>query len=214
MHCSQFPQTKRWRAWDTQRHTRVSYLSVNFCVTETCRNARCSERWKKRPYTQIHKHKNPRGKPQEVCLDSKVNIRQGKQIHKYIDVYVTRRVIMRRPQQQKLYRDPTRKYTGARSSVVGWGATSQAGKKLYRGSTCKYTGARSSVVGWGATLQAGRKLYRGPTCKYTGARSSVVGWGATLQSGRPRVRFPDEVIRFLNIPNPSGRTRPLGTLSL
>jgi hypothetical protein len=43
------------------------------------------------------------------------------------------------------------------------------------------------------------------------ARSSVVGWGIMLQARRLRVRIPDEVIRFFNLPNPFSRTMTLGS---
>jgi hypothetical protein len=45
----------------------------------------------------------------------------------------------------------------------------------------------------------------------TGARGSVVGWGTVLQSREVAGSIPDEVIGFLNWPNPSSRTMALGS---
>jgi hypothetical protein len=43
-----------------------------------------------------------------------------------------------------------------------------------------------------------------------GAHGSVVGCGTVLQAGMSRVRFPNQVIGFFNLPNPSSRTMTLG----
>jgi hypothetical protein len=48
-------------------------------------------------------------------------------------------------------------------------------------------------------------------CLYTGTRVSVVGCGTMLQAGRSRVLKSDEVIGFLNLPNPCSRTMALGS---
>jgi hypothetical protein len=45
--------------------------------------------------------------------------------------------------------------------------------------------------------------------KLWGARSSVVGWGTMLQPWRIAGSIPNEVIKFLNWPNPSSRTMAL-----
>jgi hypothetical protein len=47
-----------------------------------------------------------------------------------------------------------------------------------------------------------------------GARGSLVGSGAVLQAGMSRDLFPIRSLAFFNLPNPLGRTRPWGLLSL
>jgi hypothetical protein len=46
---------------------------------------------------------------------------------------------------------------------------------------------------------------------YIGPRGSVVGWGIMLQAGRSRVRFPMRLLYLFYCPNPSSRTRTLGS---
>jgi hypothetical protein len=43
------------------------------------------------------------------------------------------------------------------------------------------------------------------------ARGIVVGWGTMLQAARVTGLIPDDVIEFLNWPNPSSRTMALGS---
>jgi hypothetical protein len=41
-----------------------------------------------------------------------------------------------------------------------------------------------------------------------------IGWGTLLQTGNSRVRYQTRWMSFLNLPNPSGRTRPWGSPSI
>jgi hypothetical protein len=45
---------------------------------------------------------------------------------------------------------------------------------------------------------------------YRRAWGNIVGWGITVQAGRFAGFIPDEVIGFLNWPNPSSLTKALG----
>jgi hypothetical protein len=43
------------------------------------------------------------------------------------------------------------------------------------------------------------------------ARGNVVGWGTMLQAGKSRVWLPMRLLDFFNWPNPSNRTKALGS---